>query len=356
MHVASIALFVLAFPPWAYAGSQNKWESCSQGNNRLQIGTYQFYSDCNSHTYCASNGTCMPKGCRRDLFPLGYGMRMAFSYDNPDNFPPLCNRTTFCPDEEDACQPLLRVDSACQLNRDDQCEAPPHWRQLADHSGMGRNHNGTVCLHNVCMWANVTTGQPCVVENTAYIAYTAGGEFAQIVSRDNCRKGNYCDSEQLVCMSTKDVGEGCTADKECESYNCLADGKCGDPPSAHRKLALWVYIVIGGGILVVMIGVLVGLCLLHRKQSNIEREKRMQYWREQASRRVIDGDDRMLIDLQSALHENVKQARHNTLLASQNGSEVSGVGTAYSDDSHAPILRHKASSQTVVDSPRHTGW
>ena len=150
------------------------------------------------------------------------------SYDDPDTFPPLCNHTTFCPDEEDTCQPLLRVDSPCQLNRDgmysrlgtsvradrhpDQCEAPPDWRKLADHSGAGRNHNGTVCLNNTCMcvfrkasrqitradfaerWANVTVGEKCVVENTAYIAYTAGGEFAQIVSRS----GSCCASRDDV--------------------------------------------------------------------------------------------------------------------------------------------------------------
>ncbi|KAL1755714.1 hypothetical protein FB107DRAFT_290653 [Schizophyllum commune] len=310
MNRAFLTAFLLAFATLARAGSQNKWESCSTGNNRLQIGTYQFYSDCNSHTYCASNGTCMPKGCRRDIFPLGY------AYDDPDTFPPLCNHTTFCPDEEDTCQPLLRVDSPCQLNRDDQCEAPPDWRKLADHSGAGRNHNGTVCLNNTCMWANVTVGEKCVVENTAYIAYTAGGEFAQIVSRDNCKTGSYCDSQQLVCMSTKDFGASCTADKECESYNCLADGKCGDPPSALRKLPSWVYIAVGGGILAITVGILVGLFMLHRKQGRIEREKRLQYWRDQ----------------------------------------VSGIGTAYSDDSHAPILRHKGSSQTFVDSTKRSEW
>lgn len=36
-------------------------------------------------------------------------------------------------------------------------------------------------------WANVTLGLPCMVENTAYIAYggtdSPGGEFIDIVSR-----------------------------------------------------------------------------------------------------------------------------------------------------------------------------
>lgn len=317
-----LAATSLVLSPLTRAGSQNKWESCSQGNNRLQIGTYQFYSDCNSHTYCASNGTCLPKGCRRDAFPLGY--------DDPKNFPPLCGRTEFCPDEEDACQSLLEVGSACQLNRDDQCEGPPDWKELADHSGMGLNHNGSVCLNNICMWANVTEGQPCVVENTAYIAYTSNGEFADIVSRDNCQFSDFCDSKALVCISKKDFGEACDADKECTSYNCLANGTCGDLPSAVRKLALWIYILVAACIFTAMVGLLVGLFLLHRKQRDVEREKRIQYWREQRT-----------------FHENIKQVRES---ARHTGHDTSGTTTlhsAYSDESHAPILRQKGSTWSV---------
>ena len=94
-----------------HAGSVNKGGTCNQANNRLETGTYQFYSDCDSVTYCASNSTCLLRGCRRDVFPFGYPQ-------DSNSLPPLCKSGTFCPDEMDECQSLLSVGSACQLNRD----------------------------------------------------------------------------------------------------------------------------------------------------------------------------------------------------------------------------------------------
>jgi len=93
------------------AGSVTEGGSCSQGNNRLQLGTYQFYSDCDSVTYCSPDGVCRPKGCKKDDYPFGYAQ------DDPKT-PDKCPRGQFCPDEADACQPLLAVGSECQLNRD----------------------------------------------------------------------------------------------------------------------------------------------------------------------------------------------------------------------------------------------
>ncbi|KAK7028991.1 hypothetical protein VNI00_014701 [Paramarasmius palmivorus] len=64
-------------------------------------------------------------------------------------------------------------------------------------------------------WANVTLDEDCVVENTAYIAYTASGEeFIDIVSRGNCRRGLYCDSQKKKCLKNKNDGDRCEADKE----------------------------------------------------------------------------------------------------------------------------------------------
>lgn len=92
------------------AGYQTKGQSCSPANNRLQIGTYQFYSDCDIQTYCSSAGVCELKGCRKDQFPFGYAQNATL--------PPKCSSDQFCTDEGDACQPLLTVGSPCQLNRD----------------------------------------------------------------------------------------------------------------------------------------------------------------------------------------------------------------------------------------------
>ncbi|KAF9244915.1 hypothetical protein BU15DRAFT_85758 [Melanogaster broomeanus] len=205
------------------AGGQAHGENCTSGDNRLQIGTYQFYSDCDTQT---------------------------------------CPSGQFCPDEGDACQPLLSVGSPCQLNRDDQCEPPPNSSDLADTFNYGRNVNGAVCLNNVCMWANVTVGQACEVENTAYIAYAGSREFIDVVSRGNCQVGSYCDSQQLVCMQMKAIGASCDADKE-------VIGVCGISADTPNEFGIWVYVLVGVGIF----------------GGADDREKRVQYWREQVNAR-----------------------------------------------------------------------
>jgi len=157
-----------------------------------------------------------------------------------DDLPKRCDIGEFCPDEEDACQPLLEVGSLCQLNRDgqfpdifatcftlrftksnlslDECGPPPNWQELAS----PKNHNGTLCLNYRCTYvvaslffvrgstahgisrkntwltslryfssyANVTLGNPCIVENTPYFAYAAGtgDQFINVVSR--CVQGS----------------------------------------------------------------------------------------------------------------------------------------------------------------------
>lgn len=226
------SLFLLSFFAVVRAGSVTKGNQCNQGDNRLQTGTYQFWSDCTATTFCADSGICQAKGCRKDDFPFGYAQG---SHEIPDK----CPRGQFCPDEGSSCQTLLAVGSQCQLNRDgtlsrslstficsldfsDQCEAPPNFRELADTTGRGLNANGSVCLNNICMWANATLQNPCVVENTAYIAYEIGGEYINIVSRGNCAPGLYCDSVQKVCLNEKSLGESCDGDKECVSRFFMA--------------------------------------------------------------------------------------------------------------------------------------
>jgi len=310
---------------WALvdAGSANKGDNCTQADSRLQTGTYQFFDDCNAVTYCASNGTCLLKGCRKDVFPFGYAAGA--------DVPPLCPTGQFCPDEADACQPLLAVNSPCQLNRDDECEAPPNAAELADTTNRGLNFNGAVCLNNVCMWANKTSGESCTVENTAYIAYGVSGEFPDIVSRGNCIVGLYCDSSALQCMAEKELGATCTADKECSSWNCLSSGVCGVDTTIPKHVGTWVYVVVAIGIFGGIFGTLFGLFLLHRRQRDQEREKRMQYWREQ-----------------NAFHQNLLQMRQTARasILSLPGNGNSARSTVYSRDGmpsdEAPILQHAA--------------
>jgi len=246
----------------------------------------------------------------------------------------MCEQGQFCPDEGDTCLTLLPVNSPCQLNRDDECQPPPNFAQLADTSHRGLNVNGSVCLNNICMWANATSGSACVVENTPYTAYGSNGyEFIDIVSRDNCILGQYCDSSKLVCMQTKSLNEVCNADKECSSLNCLSSGVCGDAPDAPKHFGIAAYIAVGLGIFGGIFGTLIALFLLHRRQRDAERQKRAQYWREQ-----------------NAFHQNIRQM-HDIVRASlpdrgSNQSQYSSKAYRYSkdscDDSQAPIVQHAA--------------
>jgi hypothetical protein len=308
----SLTLVLFASYQAVYAGSVNNGGNCSISDNKLQTGTYQFWSDCNSVTYCTDQGTCVPKGCRKDEFPFGYAQGAVL--------PPECtSKGQFCPDEGSSCQDLLPVGSACQLNRDDQCEAPPNVQALADTSGRGLNFNGSVCLNNVCMWANATLHASCIVENVPYIAYGASGEFIDIVSRGNCRLGLYCDSLQLVCMTSKILGAACAADKECESWNCLSSGFCGASAATPRQFGAWVYVLVALGIVGGMSGTLTGLYITHRKQREQERAKRAQYWREQ-----------------NAFHQNLMQMRETARasILSLPNQGVRDMGEI-SDDSHS---------------------
>jgi hypothetical protein len=93
------------------AGNVAKGGSCSTTDNRLQAGTYQFFTDCDAETFCSSSGTCELKGCRKDEFPFGYSQ-------DSNAIPPRCGKGQFCPDEEDQCLDVLPVGTPCQFQRD----------------------------------------------------------------------------------------------------------------------------------------------------------------------------------------------------------------------------------------------
>ncbi|KAJ7287630.1 hypothetical protein C8J57DRAFT_1117621 [Mycena rebaudengoi] len=301
------------------AGSANNGEPCKTGDNRLQIGTYQFFGTCNSVTYCAEDTqTCTLKTCRKDDFPFGY-------VKGGPKVPPKCGDDEFCPDEGSGCQAKFDPGVKCQFNRDDQCKPPPNAAELADTSGRGLNWNGAVCLNNFCMWANKSSGEDCTVENTAYIAYKNESEFIDIVSRGDCRLGLYCDSPTKKCIQEKAIGEACSADKECASWNCLSGGTCGQDVSIPRHVATWVYVVVAAGIFGGIFGTLFGLFIFHRKQRDQERERRVQYWREQ-----------------NAFHQSLLQMRQTARasILSLPGNGNSGHNSMYADEQ--PILQHAA--------------
>ena len=119
---------------------------------------------------------------------------------------------------------------------------------------------------------------------------------------DNCQIGLYCDTNTTTCNHQRAVGSSCSADKECNSFNCLPSRVCGVATSKPHHLATWVYLIIGVGIFggktgttpdsqlailhithddLGMIGTLFLLFRIHGRQRDDEREKRLQYWREQ---------------------------------------------------------------------------
>lgn len=128
------------------AGNVTFGGACNITHNRLSPDTKQFTGDCTATTYCSGNGTCLHKGCRRDEYPFGcvlhslvrwwlggscswqLGRKGEFNSLSLDcryrlfshEIPPRCEPGNFCPDEEDACQPVMPVGSICQLNRDGQ--------------------------------------------------------------------------------------------------------------------------------------------------------------------------------------------------------------------------------------------
>ena len=117
LSLPTTLLFLFLSSSLVNAGSVNEGGSCSVNNNKLQIGTYEFSSDCNSVTFCDPNtNTCQKKKCRRNEYPFGYSPGA--------DLPPRCPDGQFCPDEEDACQDKLSVGSDCQLNRDGKTASP----------------------------------------------------------------------------------------------------------------------------------------------------------------------------------------------------------------------------------------
>jgi len=144
-----IPLYVLFPISVTIAGSVPPGGPCSASNNTLDPASHKFLSECTDATFCsaASNGSCLPRLCRRDQF--------AFRSSDPSatSIPSLCNTGFFCPDEGTGCKPQGSVGSACQLNRDEQCAPPPFSEDRSDQvAGSQQGFNGSICLHSFCMY------------------------------------------------------------------------------------------------------------------------------------------------------------------------------------------------------------
>ncbi|KAL1412561.1 hypothetical protein Q8F55_000308 [Vanrija albida] len=274
MVTTRLVLAALVAASGAIAGKGVWGDTCSQANSKLDSSTWALSTDCGANTYCDETGHCVPKGCRQDLYPLGYS-NYSFA-----QLPPLCPQGQFCPDEGDRCLEQSPFGGPCQKDRDDQCQPPPNSKDLAGYL----NVNGSICLNFT--YSDAQVGQTCVNENTLYTGTNDDGvQFAYIVSRDNCRNGYYCDGSTNQCMKGKNRHQACSGNKECISYNCQPNGTCGKAADEPLHTPAWVYAIVGIAIVALIVGVMTGLWFLHRRSREEHQVMLEQYYNEQIAYR-----------------------------------------------------------------------
>ncbi|KAJ7759343.1 hypothetical protein DFH07DRAFT_957958 [Mycena maculata] len=277
----TLLLLALAIPTLISADTPVPPGHCSSNNNHLDPASKKLVSDCTDQTFCSgadpSNATCVPRQCRRDEFPFGFSAGEAI--------PPLCARGTFCPDEGSGCRALVPAGSPCELNRDEQCIAPPDWAHLAS----TQNFNGSICLQSVCMYANVTLGDRCITDNTTYIDVgPSGQQVTNTVTRDNCQSPQfYCNPTDLICERTLPIRSPCEADPQCTSLNC-ATGTCANPPATPVRIPPWQCALTTTAIVGAMLVTCMLLILLDKRyRLQRSRELRDYYYQQIGLRRSI---------------------------------------------------------------------
>lgn len=106
----------------------------------------------------------------------------------------------------------------------------------------------------------------------------------------SCRKTLYCDEATLQCHPKIQRGHVCNANRECLSYNCKKKegektGICGKAFDEPLKPKAWVYVVIGLAIVIALVGVMLGLWLLHRRAREENQVMLQEYYNEQIAYR-----------------------------------------------------------------------
>ncbi|GAA5885939.1 hypothetical protein JCM5296_007038 [Sporobolomyces johnsonii] len=269
-------------------------QSCNPANDKLDPLTHDFDSDCNVTEYCSApapqpnattattSGTCVPRVCRQDEWPFGYGNV---------TLPPLCDDKQYCPDQGNGCKSLVAQNGACELNRDDECEPPsdPATRlKLANPT----NNNGSICLNLVCMYANVESGQACNLSNTVFTGYESDGTaYTDVVTRDNCLTGLYCEPTSLTCVSTLAVGANCTSDRSCSTSICsTTTGTCSPTPGKPHPTPVWGVALLTIAVLIALGGMVWGLLRCDKSARARRRAERAQAWAEQRQLRERLGE------------------------------------------------------------------
>ncbi|KZT00938.1 uncharacterized protein LAESUDRAFT_816206 [Laetiporus sulphureus 93-53] len=308
--LAPIILILTCLPLHVSSGNVPEGGACSPSNTHLDPSSHKLLSDCSETTFCSSSssqanittsssttstsstGTCQPRLCRRDEFPFWYYHADESGPSNASapllTLPPLCPVGRFCPDEGSGCRPLVAPGQPCEMNRDDQCAPPPGSERIALSSE--RNVNGSICLREICMYANATLGQACIIDNNTYVDEGPDGrQYINSIARDNCRttppQPLYCDGASLQCVPSKPLGAACDADRECESYKCGSSGTCVPSPSMPLRIAPWKYAITAVCVLACMTATLAALVFVH-KRLRLQRYREIrEYYDEQMSLR-----------------------------------------------------------------------
>ncbi|KAI8997397.1 hypothetical protein BDB01DRAFT_840732 [Pilobolus umbonatus] len=214
--------------------------------------SWQYDDSCeNVYLYCdPTSGTCKDIGCSNSDYIRDWDLLVK-------PLPPRCNNGTFCPDNNSQCTFNVPIGARCEIQRDDEC--------------IGTT---SICLNSTCFMKGAPLQGNCGTDITTYVAYNAiGNEIEQVIIRDNCTEGTYCDLSDALCIPSKPNGSACQQDRECLSGTCAEQDICINGPDVFRKIEDWLWNVLGVSILLFVLLVLAILWMLHRYQSKKEHEK-----------------------------------------------------------------------------------
>ncbi|EJD49575.1 hypothetical protein AURDEDRAFT_150428 [Auricularia subglabra TFB-10046 SS5] len=265
-RLALVAIAAVVALGRVLAGSVPPGQPCNPAATRLNPDTFQLESDCAFNAFCATNGTCSQKQCRRDEFAFGYAPSNSTTATAPA-IPPLCPPGLFCADEEDKCRPLLPSGTLCQMNRDDECAPPPS----SAHHAAGAI---SLCLNFTCTPATALVGDACTIDTQHHVWRGADGTtFGVTVSRDDCLASlAYCDDASRVCDT-------------CSGSEGEEDSVCIEPPETPYRVSPLQYALAGAALVAGMLSLCGILIAINRHHRMVRRAAVEEYYREQTAYR-----------------------------------------------------------------------
>ncbi|KAG1617513.1 hypothetical protein G6F46_004612 [Rhizopus delemar] len=218
-------------------------------------GTFEYDDSCsNIYLFCdPTTNKCNYKGCSNSDYIKNWNTSFR-------HIPTRCNSSSFCPDNNSQCTPLLSVGAHCELQRDDECAG-----------------SNAICLNSTCFIKGAPLGGNCGADTTVYYSQDADENMVQqTIIRDNCTDGTYCLGS--TCVVSKPLNSACDQDRECLSGSCSNEGFCIQGPDVFHVIKAWLWGVLGTAVVVFVLLVLGLLWILHRYQSKKEHAKIMKFF------------------------------------------------------------------------------